>query len=129
MEALLQSRDCWDYARACFLLRSPFEACSPALLGDLRDAVPFTVRRGVSISSWRLHQLRELREIAALLRPMSDRVKSLRPWFVTWACGDGAHPAFVAAMCVSLGWPDESLACDMYLRGLSIVGVAPNTGL
>ena len=32
-------------------------------------------------------------------------------------------------MCVSLGWPDESLALDMYLRGLSIVGIAPDTGL
>lgn len=117
------------YALRTLGLLSPFQSSAPALPDDLLDAVRSTVRLGAGVSSWRLARLEEFKAISLSLRPLSDRINASRPEHVAWACGDSTHPALVAALSEALNWPDVALASDYYVRGLAIVGEAPDTGL
>ena len=49
-----------------------------------------------------------------------------RPAHVAWAGGPTAHLAFVAAVVEALNWPDVSLAVAYFVRGLVVVGEAPD---
>ena len=126
---LSSSGDMFEYARLAQLIESPYADNAPVLPDDLRDAVRFTCAQGEGISAWRCARLHELMEISISLRPMSERILLRRPEHVAWAGGPDVHPAFVAAIIDALGFPDTSLAVEVYLTGLPIVGRATDTGL
>jgi hypothetical protein len=129
LAALDSAQDCLDYALRSLSVESPFEACTPDLPTDLRDAVRATVSLGAGAAEWRLTQLFKLRQISDELLPLSSWVNSRRPEHVAWCGGPDAHPAFAAAVCEAMGWPDEALAADVWLHGLAIVGSRPDAGL
>jgi hypothetical protein len=128
-ESLCSASSAEVYALRALKLSSPFQSLSPVLPDDLRDSVRHTVRLGAGVSAWRLSRLAEFRDISQSLRSLSSRINALRPDHVAWACGDATHPALIAALSEALNWPDVSLAADYYVRGLAIVGDAPDTGL
>ena len=126
---LISEQDPVAYALRALTIASPFDSMAPRLPDDLQAAVRRTVELGEAASAWRLSRLAILREISQSLRSLSDRINMRRPAHVAWAGGPTAHPAFVAAVVEALNWPDVSLAVDYFVRGLAVVGEAPDTGL